>query len=297
MPGPYQDMPQRGDPLTSESETMDLTFWGVRGGIPVPGPDTVEVGGDTVCLDICASNGDDGAKDCRAVLDAGTGITNLGRSLLAGPAGKGQGEIHIFLTHTHWDHIQGFPYFIPAFIPGNKVYFWGRPVSDRSVHELLEGQMGGVYNPIFTLDNMGSTIEVNEMGEEPITFGKFTMRTIILPHAGSSSLGFRISDAASDVCFLGDVDYPDDKAPSDVIAFSMNTGVLVHDVGESLPEGSKPHVAVEIARRTGAAKVLLTHFAPTHTDEDVKRIVEAVRKSAGSEIEVDAARQGLNVTV
>jgi phosphoribosyl 1,2-cyclic phosphodiesterase len=276
---------------------MELTFWGVRGSIPVPGPDTVEFGGDTMCLDISDGESESDGRHYRAVLDAGTGITNLGRNLLAGPAGKGAGEIHIFLTHTHWDHIQGFPYFIPGFIPGNRVVFWGRPVSERSVRELLEGQMKAEYNPIYALDNMGSTIEVNEMGSDPVTFGTFTMETIILPHKGSSSLGFKISDNSKSVAFLGDVDYGDTGLTDEIVAFADGADVLIHDVGDQDAKGSVQHIGVELAKRIGARQLLFTHFAPWQTDTVVHEIIESIRKGSGTSIQIDAARQGMQIAV
>jgi len=275
---------------------MELTFWGVRGGIPVPGPKTTGIGGDTVCLDITDSDCD-GNATCRAVLDAGTGITHLGRSLLAGPAGKGSGDIHIFLTHTHWDHIQGFPYFIPAFIPGNRVTFWGRAVSDRSVSDLLEGQMRAEYNPIFALKNMGSTITVNEIGSSPVEFGPFTMKTILLPHKGTASLGFRISDGKRDVAFLGDLEYTDGSIPDDIVAFASGADLLIHDAGELDLASVDSHLALQLAERTGVKRLLFTHFAPWHTDKDVARLIAAVKKRAPSTLGVEAAHQGLRVTV
>ena len=275
---------------------MELTFWGVRGGIPIPGRSTVGIGGDTVCLDITDSDCD-GNATCRAVLDAGTGITHLGRSLLSGPAGKGAGDIHIFLTHTHWDHIQGFPYFIPAFIPGNRVTFWGRAVSERSVSDLLEGQMRAVYNPIFALKNMGSTITVNEIDSAPVTFGPFTMKTMLLPHKGAPSLGFRISDGKHDIAFLGDLEYVDNSIPTEIAEFTAGTDLLIHDAGELDLSTIDSHLALQLAESTGIKRLLFTHFAPWHTDRDVARLIGAMRKRASSDIEIEAANQGLRVIV
>ena len=98
---------------------MEITFYGVRGSVAVPGPGTNEYGGNTPCIHVQSKKG------YEIVLDAGTGICNLARKFLATPLGKGQGEVAMLLSHTHLDHIQGFPFFIPAFIPGNKIKIFG----------------------------------------------------------------------------------------------------------------------------------------------------------------------------
>jgi len=270
---------------------MVLTFWGVRASTPVPGPSTVRVGGNTVCIDI--AEGSDGQH---VVMDAGTGIIMLGKRLLAGPCGKGRGEVHIFLTRTHWDHIQGFPFFIPAFIPGNHIILRGRAVSSRTVRELLEAQMRGAYSPIFALGNMGATIDVEEMDNSAVTFGPFTMATIVLPHRGLSSLGYRISAGGRSAVLLGDLHY-EGTSRDTATAFAAGADLIVHDVGDSAMNGSEARIAIAMAREAGAPRLLFTHYAPRQADDDVEHLVAAARREAGPSLAVDAAREGMQVVV
>jgi phosphoribosyl 1,2-cyclic phosphodiesterase len=119
---------------------MQITFYGVRGSIPSPGPDTVRYGGNTTCIDVITDNGD------RIILDGGTGIRQLGLDMMNSlPL-----QCSIFITHTHWDHIQGLPFFTPLFVPGNKVDFYGAfdPVYMKDLRTILAQQMEYCYFPI-----------------------------------------------------------------------------------------------------------------------------------------------------
>ena len=265
---------------------MELTFWGVRGEIPVPGPAAVRYGGNTACIDIV----DDGNH--RAVIDAGTGLIAFGKSVLGGSCGKGQGEIYIFLTHTHWDHIQGFPYFVPAYIPGNKIHFWGRPVTEQRLSALLEGQMRAEYNPIYELKNMGSTIDINEMHTEKITFGQMTMFTTVVPHRGRESIGYRITDGKHTAVLLGDLNL-DGEVPSELIEFSRDADVLVFDATECRDHGNDS--GVRIAREAGAKRLLLSHYPADFIDDDIDALVQDVKRLAGGEFEVDGAAEGMKI--
>lgn len=269
---------------------MTLTFWGVRGGIPVPGPLTVKTGGNTMCIDIADKESE------HVVLDAGTGLIMLGKELLKGPCGKGLGEIHIYLTHTHWDHIQGFPYFVPAFIPGNKIHFWGRSVSERSLHAMLEGQMKAEYNPIFSLLNMGSSIDVTDIGRDPVHFGGFTMTTTILPHRGKASLGYRISDGDSTLVFMGDIEY-EGRLYDALVTFAEGADLLIHDAGELKDINSGEHMAASLAKKAGVGRLILTHYGPEYTDDDVAAVVAAAKKAAGRSVSVNGAYEGLQLAL
>ena len=127
---------------------MQLAFWGVRGSIPAPGPATVRYGGNTSCVSLRPSGGG------LIVLDCGTGARNLGMSLMDGPFGQGRGEASILLSHAHWDHIQGFPFFVPLYQPGNRFQIFGVAASSAMLEGILEGQMAPQYFPVQTLKNM-----------------------------------------------------------------------------------------------------------------------------------------------
>src|SRR5262249_52852287 len=98
---------------------MEITFWGVRGSIPAPGPETNRYGGNTSCVSVRSASGE------LIILDSGTGIVNLGKKMMGGEFGKGQGKATILLSHAHWDHIQGFPFFAPVLVSGNHFHIYG----------------------------------------------------------------------------------------------------------------------------------------------------------------------------
>ena len=118
---------------------MRVKFWGTRGSIPTPEPSCMKYGGDTPCVEIRSG-------DTLIILDAGTGIRKLGASLIKDSSFNGKG--YIFLTHSHWDHIQGFPFFRPAFVPGNEFFIHGAFKADKRLQDALRGQMGSIYFPI-----------------------------------------------------------------------------------------------------------------------------------------------------
>jgi len=139
---------------------VKVRFWGVRGSIPSPGPKTMRVGGNTTCLEILPGDGQ------HMIVDAGTGIRELGLDLMArGTAGKL--KTNLFLSHTHWDHIHGFPFFVPAFIPGNRIALYG-PVNalNESLKEIMTKQMHYSYFPV-PLHHLGAKMSFDELKEGP----------------------------------------------------------------------------------------------------------------------------------
>ncbi|HOX27966.1 MAG TPA: MBL fold metallo-hydrolase [bacterium] len=136
---------------------MYVKFWGVRGSIPTPGPKTVRVGGNTACFEIQPGGGQ------HFIIDAGTGIRELGLNMM-GRGNIGRVDAKIFLSHTHWDHIHGFPFFVPAFIPGNKFKFFGPVNFNEKLEDIVSGQMKYSYFPV-KLEHMASTIEFIELKE------------------------------------------------------------------------------------------------------------------------------------
>ena len=121
---------------------MQVRFFGTRGSIATPGPRTLRYGGNTSCVEVQSKSG------TRVVIDAGTGMAVLGRKLMAG-GGRAQG--HVLISHMHWDHINGIPFFAPFFVPGNEWHVYGPHGLDRSLQETLAGQMQYTYFPV-TLD-------------------------------------------------------------------------------------------------------------------------------------------------
>lgn len=163
---------------------MKVRFWGVRGSIPVPGPKTVKYGGNTSCIEIR------GDKNELLILDAGTGLRELGNFLIANDLKKGPLKINILLSHTHWDHIQGFPLFGPSFIPSTEITFRGPVNFSGALSEIVAGQMNYSYFPV-KLDELKAKISFVELQENTFEIGPFKVTTKYLNHP-ILTLGYRI---------------------------------------------------------------------------------------------------------
>src|SRR5262245_64185840 len=159
---------------------MRIRFWGTRGSIPKPGPSTVRHGGNTSCVEV---RGPEGGL---VVLDCGTGAHDLGRHLVA--TGRVRG--HLLITHTHWDHIQGFPFFAPLFVPGNEWDVYGPRQVGRRMEEVLAGQMHYPYFPV-PLESMAATIRYHELAEGTLDLGGVRITTRCLHHPSPTS-GYRL---------------------------------------------------------------------------------------------------------
>ena len=173
---------------------MIVTFWGVRGSIPVPGKSTLRYGGNTPCITI-------EHDDTLLIFDCGTGIRALGQSLLAESNGRPI-NAHILISHTHWDHIQGFPFFTPAFIPTNTFTIYGAKGVNRQIEDTLAGQMENPYFPV-SLKAMAATLHFKAIEQQSVTIDGLTISTCFLNHPGLA-LGFRISCEDGDVVYFSD---------------------------------------------------------------------------------------------
>ena len=163
---------------------MDVRFWGTRGSLAKPGRITLRHGGNTSCVEV---RGDDGAL---IVLDCGTGAHGLGQALLsAGPRCDG----HLLITHTHWDHIQGFPFFAPLFVPGNTWDIYAPGALGLQLERLLAGQMEYNYFPV-TLAQLAATIRFHDIAEGEFAIGEMRVTTQYLNHP-ALTLGYQIGRA------------------------------------------------------------------------------------------------------
>jgi len=168
---------------------MKIRFWGTRGSVATPGPGTTHFGGNTSCVEVTTEDGG------HLILDCGTGARQLGNELLTAASKPIQGSI--LLGHTHWDHIQGFPFFKPVFVPGNVFSVWAPQGGSRSLQETLSGQMEFTYFPV-ELGQLPAQITYHELAEGTYEIGGTRVTTQYLNHP-AVTLGYRIeADGADD---------------------------------------------------------------------------------------------------
>src|SRR5215510_1024718 len=173
---------------------MIVKFWGTRGSIPTPGRRTAVFGGNTSCVEIRA---DDGHV---VLLDCGTGARPLGLDIIdrADPLPP----IDILVTHTHWDHIQGFPFFLPAYVPGGRLTIYGARGLDRTLEGSLSGQMQHTYFPV-QLQELRAKIDFVEVAEERFTLGSYRVTTQFLNHT-APTIGYRMEAGDLKVAYVTD---------------------------------------------------------------------------------------------
>jgi phosphoribosyl 1,2-cyclic phosphodiesterase len=200
---------------------MRVKFWGVRGSIPVPGPDTVRVGGNTLCVEVVTPGGE------VLVLDAGTGVRDLGLDL--GRRSNPPPPVVVLLSHTHWDHIQGFPFFAPTRRPDQRITVVGQRRPGQALRQILSAQMSGPFLP-FGLDDLAAEITVQEVEDgQEITLGDGT--TILarrLSHPGGV-LGYRVTCGGKTVVYATDVGHPQTGLDAALVALARGADLLIHD--------------------------------------------------------------------
>ena len=307
---------------------MKVRFWGVRGSVPAPGPETNRYGGNTSCVSLEAKSGQ------RVILDMGTGLVGLGAHLMAGPLGRGQGQAAVLLSHAHWDHIQGFPFFPPVFVPGNQFHIYGHAHSSDLLEGILEGQMNPHFSPIYTIKNLGATIGFTAVTPgEVYELDGLRVRAEANPHGHTSALAFRIEEGDTAVVYAPDAGYPagDGEAtgnranrgqsgasPADasgggptpaVLDLYRGADLLIHDAtftpadqATRLERGNSSYVdAAAAAAAAGVRHLVLFHYDQDYSDDKVDRVTAACRdeldRRGGRSVSLTAAAEGLELEV
>ncbi len=309
----------------SECVDICLRFWGVRGSIPSPGVKTSKYGGNTSCLEMRI-----GQEERLIIIDAGSGIRELGNYLLRHDLPKGSIDADLFLTHTHWDHITGFPFFTPIYIPGTTLRVYG-PVSfeSESLEEIVGGQMKYRYFPV-NAGELRSTISYEWLQQPEIELGGgLLLRTRLLNHP-LIALGYRFEYAGKTICTCYDtepyynlfVSDPQDPAYDEAMAEEgeraaqeMNAGledffrgadILVHDAQYTDEEYQKQYrtwghspmePVIASALRGGVKRLALFHHDPDRTDDELDRLEQRFRSQCGDELDVFFAREGMTLTL
>ena len=289
-----------------------LKFWGVRGSIPAPGKSTLFYGGNTSCVEVRAEGE-------IIIIDAGTGIRPLGLALQA--EFKGQPlNLTLLLTHTHWDHIQGFPFFLPAYDPKNKLRVLGFEGARQGLESTLSGQMESPYFPI-AMRQMPGNVVVQELKELEFKIGTLQVQAELLNHPGICT-GYRLFTSGGSISFLPDIelfqrlraqigksaeeqDFARDQDQK-LIRFIKGSEILILD-SQYDAEEYENHVgwghscvedSVALALQAQVKQLFLFHHDPGHDDEKISRLVARARelvKRHGGDLVVEAAREGLEV--
>ena len=289
--------------------SLTLTFWGTRGSVPTPGHATVRYGGNTPCIELRTADG------WLIILDAGTGIRELGRALLA----KGNGAPivgDIFLTHAHWDHIQGIPFFAPLFQRGNHFTIWGSRSLQTSLDRVVRDQMSPVVFPV-SFEELQARVDFQELAEESRAGHGYEVSAISVRHPGGA-LGYRFTTGNADgraLVYVSDNELsPEaryDDAPgwrAKLVEFVRGATVLVHDSMYTDGEyktfvgwgHSTQDQAVELALDADVERLVLFHHRPERSDEEVDGCVERCRALVarrGRALEVVAAAEGMTLRV
>lgn len=294
------------------TDKMTVTFWGSRGSIPTPGPETAAYGGHTTCLELRY-------KDSIFVIDAGTGIHKLSQSLTR-EFGEQPISIKLFFTHLHWDHIQGFPFFHQAYLPQTRLEIFGVDETEGSLRESLRQQMQGRYFPV-PMDAMQADLQFSTM-EEVIEFGDMKVSKKLLPHPGGA-YAYRFETMQEIFIFASDCELDtlaenrDDvladpqrrrKYPADFLQFFKNAHMLVidcqyTDVQYQSRRGwghNSLSTVIDFCQQTTPKTVVITHHDPQTSDLAVKRMIEdldhALHMSMGRYApQVTAAREELTL--
>lgn len=276
---------------------MKLTFWGTRGSIAVPGPDTLRHGGNTTCL--CLEI--EGQRP--VVLDAGTGIRRLGLQMTEAP---GPLDICLLMTHLHWDHLLGFLFFEPAYTTGASIAVGGWPRGMEGLRNIFDARRGDGNFPV-TFGDLPARIQADE-GLRPPRFrlGPVQVFTMGLNHP-QGGIGFRFEQEGRALVFLTDNELhgPGPYGPDDYARFCQGADVLIHDA-QYLPEEMDKRrgwghsdwaSVVDLAQRAGVGQLILTHHDPGRTDDQVDQIVALAQGKAGPGLPVQAAREGQSLVI
>jgi diguanylate cyclase (GGDEF)-like protein len=283
-----------------------VRFWGTRGSIAAPGDRTARFGGNTSCTEVRTPDG------TVIVLDCGTGARELGLHLTQ--TLKPPIYLHLFIGHTHWDHIQGFPFFVPAFIPGVELNVYAPLGFQQSLEEAMAGQMEYSYFPV-KLRDLRSRIHFTELEEGFFRVGDVLVETQYLNHT-APTIAYRITGGGTTIAYVtdhepfwkldeGGLHHPGDQRH---VAFMRGADLVIHDAQYTEEEyrqrvgwgHSTIEYAVDVAVEAGARRVALFHHDPTHDDATLARLeveAKARAQAAGSSIEVFAAREGLELTL
>ncbi|ACY16726.1 MBL fold metallo-hydrolase [Haliangium ochraceum] len=305
---------------------MKVRFWGVRGSFPVPGQETNRYGGNTSCVEVRPRRAEP------IIIDAGTGLRRLGKQLMQGAFGDGSGTAHLLISHTHWDHIQGLPFFSPLYKRGNTLHLFARQRDDTHLRAVFESQTEEPYFPV-PMASLKADIRFHELIEgQSFDIGKARISCTRLNHPWIA-IAYRIDADGASVVYASDTAPFRDillehefiakppvvggpLSPADasklasmreaLVGLCQGADVLIYDTQFTQAEyRSRPHWghstpddALEIAFAAKVKTLVLYHHAPERTDDEQDAILRECRvKLAGAPFDVMAAYEGLELSI
>lgn len=281
--------------MSNAQDQFIVRFWGVRGSIACPGPETVRYGGNTSCVEMQVAGH-------RIVFDGGTGLRVLGQELMSQIPVEG----HLFFTHSHWDHIQGFPFFTPAFVKGNRFNIYGAVAPNGStIEQRLNDQMLHPNFPV-PLQIMGSQMSFCDLEVgEPVQIGDVLVENALLNHPGEA-VGYRVNWNGYAAAYITDTEHYTDRLDENVMWLARDADVMIYDStytdDEYYSEKSSKvgwghstwQEAVKVAKAANVKKLVIFHHDPLHCDQFMDGIKDLTSKQFANSL---VAWEGLTIDV
>ena len=270
---------------------MKIKLLGTRGSIPTPGKHTVKYGGNTTCIDLTLKSGE------KIIVDAGSGMRVLSEEILS----KKINHINLFLTHSHWDHIQGFPFFIPIYIPNFTIKIFAASPTYGRLLDILKGQMQSLYYPV-PFKQIAANIEFQKIRKKGISINGIKISSILTNHPLETH-AFKFEEDGKSLVFMSDneLDHQDIAVVpyEDHLKFIMDSDILIHDAQYERKEMEKHkswghsswEQTVDFAKEGNIKKLYLTHYDPSRTDKQIDKIIKKADKYAGKGLKVVGARE------
>jgi phosphoribosyl 1,2-cyclic phosphodiesterase len=278
---------------------LRVTCWGTRGSIPAPGPATVRFGGNTSCVEIRAAG-------CRLIFDAGTGIRALSAALAAEDRPL---DAHLFVSHYHWDHIQGFPFLAQIYEPATRLRVHGPRAGDVPVDEALEGQMSPLYFPV-PLRAIAADVTFATADGSPWRGGGVCVEAFRVQHPGVT-YGYRVAAGGAAAVYVPDNELGDEPDPAwyaGLVEFVRGADLLLHDAMLTDAEYEQRRgwghstfaQAVRLAEAAGVRRLSLFHHSPDRSDAELEAVVAELRqglagRGAALEVAVAAEREEIAI--
>jgi len=278
---------------------MKVTFWGTRGSLAAPSPNTVRYGGNTSCVAV------EGSEKGLIVLDAGTGIQRLGLSLPSDIK-----RVHILLTHLHMDHIQGLPFFLPLRRPGTEIHIWGPASTTMSLSSRLQKYLSPPLFPV-SVRELAANLQFHELPGDLIEIEEFSIRSQLIIHP-NPTIGYRIECANASITYmpdhepaLGSREFPIDSEWTSGYDLAQGSDLLIHDAQYTAHEyegrmgfgHSDIRHAFQFGQLAGVKQFVPFHYDPMHTDDELDTMIETAIADVSPDFQVISSREGLSLDV